>query len=342
MGIADVTRPAVFAVIAEHDRIGHDNFLKKYGYGHARSYLLLHEGKSYDATAILGAAHGYLEGREPLQAQEFSGREQTVARKAKTLGFDVTSSRLPVWVRDEVILACDLVRQNNWRSLSSKDPRIHELSELLQLLPLHPPEVRGPKFRNPNGVARKTADIATRHPDYTGKPTKGGAIDREVLQDFLERPDEMRAAAAAIREGVEHGLFEEVAYEPVVEAVDEPVVTEGRLLEKRHLARERDPKLRKRKIADFLKTHDRLACEVCGFDFGKVYGDRGEGYIECHHVVPLHASGETTTRLKDLVLLCSNCHRMIHRTSPWLTPDELRGLVGRQTALTAGAGRGRT
>lgn len=72
-----------------------------------------------------------------------------------------------------------------------------------------------------------------------------------------------------------------------------------------------------------------MACEGCGFDFGKVYGDRGAGYIECHHAVPLHASGETTTRLKDLVLLCSNYHRMIHRASLWLTPDELRDLVSR-------------
>ena len=329
MGIADVTRPAVLAAIAEHDRIGRDSFLTKYGYGQARSYLLLHEGKSYDSKAILGVAHGYLEGREPLQAQEFSGGEQTVARRLKALGFEVTSSRPPAWVRDEVILACDLVLQNNWHWLSSNDPRIHELSELLQLLPLHPPEVRGPKFRNPNGVARKTADIATWHPDYTGKPTKGGAIDREVLRDFLERPDEMRAAAAAIREGAKRGLFEEIAYPPAEEESDEPAAAEGRLLERRHLARERNPKLRRRKIEEFLKTHDRLACEVCGFDFGKVYGDRGEGYIECHHAVPLHASGETTTRVKDLVLLCSNCHRMIHRTSPWLTPDELRELVSR-------------
>ena len=102
---------------------------------------------------------------------------------------------------------------------------------------------------------------------------------------------------------------------------------EGGLLERRSIARERDPRLRERKIRDATTRHGHLACEVCGFDFERVYGSRGAGYAECHHVVPLHVSGPTTTYLDDLVLLCANCHRMIHRRRPWLTPDELRAVV---------------
>jgi len=67
----------------------------------------------------------------------------------------------------------------------------------------------------------------------------------------------------------------------------------------------------------------------CGFDFGMTYGSVGQGYIEVHHVLPLHASGPVLTRLTDLVLLCSNCHRMIHRSSAWLSPDELRSRLNR-------------
>ena len=62
-----------------------------------------------------------------------------------------------------------------------------------------------------------------------------------------------------------------------------------------------------------MRTHGQLACETCGFDFKAMCGPHGDGYIECHHVIPLHASGETKTRLDDLILICSNCHRMIHR-----------------------------
>jgi 5-methylcytosine-specific restriction protein A len=71
-----------------------------------------------------------------------------------------------------------------------------------------------------------------------------------------------------------------------------------------------------------------LTCEACGFDFFKRYGERGGGYIECHHRIPLSESGPTQTRLKDLALVCSNCHRMIHRrTNDWLSLEELKALL---------------
>ncbi|KAA9349736.1 MrcB family domain-containing protein [Larkinella humicola] len=58
-------------------------------------------------------------------------------------------------------------------------------------------------------------------------------------------------------------------------------------------------------------------CQVCGFDFFKHYGEIGKNYIEAHHLTPL--SGLKGQRLKlspskDFALLCSNCHRMIHRS----------------------------
>ena len=33
------------------------------------------------------------------------------------------------------------------------------------------------------------------------------------------------------------------------------------------------------------------------------------------------------TKLVDLVLLCSNCHRMVHRKKPWLNLEELMELI---------------
>jgi predicted HNH restriction endonuclease len=41
----------------------------------------------------------------------------------------------------------------------------------------------------------------------------------------------------------------------------------------------------------------------------------GQGFIEVHHVIPLSQSaGPRRTDLDDLLLVCSDCHRMIHRT----------------------------
>jgi 5-methylcytosine-specific restriction protein A len=77
-----------------------------------------------------------------------------------------------------------------------------------------------------------------------------------------------------------------------------------------------------------LKQGKPLACEVCGFDFKTVYGERGEGFIECHHTRALETlETESKTNVRDLVLVCSNCHRMIHRRRPWLSIDELRSIA---------------
>jgi len=234
--------------------------------------------------------------------------------------------RNPDWTADEVILACDLVARNGWRQLEDSDPRVIELSALLQRLPIHPLYLRRPDFRNPNGVARKTADIATAHPDYRGVPTHGGATDRRVITAFLANSSEMNARAEALRSAAAGGEFDGIT--GPVDDEDEGAL-EGRLLIRLHVTRERSRGLRQRKLEAVQRSGQVIACEACGFDFEQTYGERGHGYIECHHVLPLHAIGDRRTRLQDLALLCANCHRMIHVRSPWLTPAELRAVIQR-------------
>lgn len=54
---------------------------------------------------------------------------------------------------------------------------------------------------------------------------------------------------------------------------------------------------------------------ACGFDFEEVYGELGRNFIEVHHIKPLYSLDEEVVidPATDLVCLCSNCHRMIHR-----------------------------
>lgn len=88
---------------------------------------------------------------------------------------------------------------------------------------------------------------------------------------------------------------------------------------------ERDPQIRKQSIL----IHG-TKCMACGFDFNKTYGEKGRGFIEVHHSVPLHATkGKHSVNPKtDTVVLCANCHRMVHRdrNNP-LTLEELRTLL---------------
>ncbi|MGW6377059.1 HNH endonuclease [Rhodococcus sp. NPDC055112] len=334
MSLANLTAESVERALAECEDLGDDAFLAKYEFGRATAYVIHHNGRTYDSKAIAGAAHGHLPGRAPLRKDEFSGGEKTVARKLRKLGFHVPPARSPKWTRDEVILACDLLMQNHWKYLTPEDERVVELSALLQRAPFYPIEERSAKHRNANGVAKKTVNIASHHPDYVGAPTKGGGYDKVVLKQFLKDPSEMHAIALAVRDAIEVGEANPMLAVPNAEEDDS--AREGRLLQRQHYVRERDPKLRRKKITQFLKTSDRVHCEVCGFDFELAYGDRGRQYTEVHHVVPLHHSGATRTKLSDLILLCANCHRMVHRASPWLTPKELRGRLS-ASALGANA-----
>lgn len=87
MALADLTdSAAVIRALLEHDRLGRDNFLKRYGFKPARTYFVLHRGKAYTSKAIAAAAHGFQHGR-PLRSDEFSGGDATVAARLEQLGF---------------------------------------------------------------------------------------------------------------------------------------------------------------------------------------------------------------------------------------------------------------
>ena len=61
-------------------------------------------------------------------------------------------------------------------------------------------------------------------------------------------------------------------------------------------------------------------------NFSNVYPVLGEGFIECHHDIHISIGIIRKTTLKHLSLVCSNCHRMLHRkhNGVYLTVSELR------------------
>lgn len=74
---------------------------------------------------------------------------------------------------------------------------------------------------------------------------------------------------------------------------------------------------RNTRYADKVKKVHGLQCECCNLDFGKQYGEIGEGFIEVHHMIPLSSLTPESYKAynieKDFAVLCPNCHRMIHR-----------------------------
>jgi len=72
-----------------------------------------------------------------------------------------------------------------------------------------------------------------------------------------------------------------------------------------------------------------LGCMACGFDFERIYGERGKGYIHVHHNKPVSESGPTKINpMTDMSVLCANCHAMVHRRKKdTLSVDDLRQLI---------------
>lgn len=100
---------------------------------------------------------------------------------------------------------------------------------------------------------------------------------------------------------------------------------EGAKKFKQHTFKERNSKVVELAKARRFKLTGKLECEVCKFDFARVYGARGEGFIEAHHRVPISSiNAPARVRIEDFELVCSNCHRMLHRLSPLMTAEALQ------------------
>jgi len=97
-----------------------------------------------------------------------------------------------------------------------------------------------------------------------------------------------------------------------------------------HMRLERSPVLIAALKKQWMEQYNgRLPCEVCGFDFLENYGPVGAGFAEAHHKTALAESpkGGRITSLRDLTIVCSNCHSMLHRSPEFPNIESLRNCV---------------
>ena len=236
--------------------------------------------------------------------------------------------RNPKWNRDELILALDLYFRANALHISESNPEVIALSATLNSLPILPIAEHGEKFRNANGVYMKLCNFLRFDPTYSGSGLqRGGKLEEEIWNEFAGDRARLKATAAAIMAGAPLVPPPSDEEEALIDEDEE--FPEGRLLTQLHKRRERNPAAARKKKKAVLAEKGALACEVCDFDFSVVYGPLGQGFAECHHRVPLsELSAGKATKLKDLAIVCANCHRMLHRARPWKTVVELRELMG--------------
>lgn len=237
--------------------------------------------------------------------------------------------RNPKWHRDEIILALDLNSRLEPGKINSSNPDIEELSVILNRLPIHELRPDEAKFRNPNGVSLKLSNFLAIDPTYSGKGMQSfSKLDEKVFKEFESDTERLHKLARRIR-GVSEDLNLSNQLYLIEEDIDGNIeVNEGAVIYKLHKYRERDTKIiKKKKEREFIRL-GKLPCEACTFDFFQKYGNLGYKYIECHHRTPLsEISTSTKTSLNDLALVCSNCHRMLHRRADDLSVQGLKNLL---------------
>ena len=226
------------------------------------------------------------------------------------------------WERDELILALDLYFEMDYpRNSGGEDARIEALARLLSELP----SLNGdaPRERTGRDVALILGDYLRIDPEHAVMSARIGETAERVWESFAADRERLQLTAESIRANAAVAPMRGSDLEDGIE------FDEGRILTRIHLDRERNATLVATKKRLVMTQTGRLECEACGFDFVKIYGDLGEGFAECHHTAPVATLNPgTNTRLTDLSILCSNCHRMMHRlmarNSTFTTPAHLR------------------
>jgi predicted RNA-binding protein with PUA-like domain len=150
---------------------------------------------------------------------------------------------------------------------------------------------------------------------------------QDLKKEFMDVfPDWAGTFSISVGRDLNHFIFDIRSKDESPDAIEEQEYSEGKQYYKQHVMRERNPKLMKEAKELFIRQHGCLYCEVCKYNFEDHFGDRGRDFIEGHHTkyVSELAPGEGT-KITDIVMLCPNCHRMIHR-KPRISFEDLKAL----------------
>lgn len=229
------------------------------------------------------------------------------------------------WQRDEAILALDLYLRHSGQCLPETHAEVIALSNLLNALPIHPAKPEAGTVRTPDAVS---AELLIFHQVELAQGSEGlrqrKKLEEEVWTEFSSDSLLLRKVTEAIKEGFQRPEASGFGGE----SDEEEVFPEGRIVYRLHRSRERSKNLVQKAKEAALRQFGKLQCLVCRFDFVEKYGRLGEGFIECHHTLPLsELLGEHEARLRDIATICPNCHRMVHRKRPWLSLEQLGAIL---------------
>jgi 5-methylcytosine-specific restriction protein A len=149
------------------------------------------------------------------------------------------------------------------------------------------------------------AYLQEKYPEYTWTPQAGGlSVPENIAEELF----------ASIQNS------SSFSFAPVTRHAIE-VYAEGKPKNVTYKTYDRNPAARQACIEYY-----GYKCTVCSFSFGETYGAIGSTYIEVHHLRQVADIGEEylVDPIQDLRPVCANCHRMLHKTRPPLSIEELR------------------
>lgn len=153
-------------------------------------------------------------------------------------------------------------------------------------------------------------------PDVISADTAWTADRREIFNQHDD--NEIIETTTSLMVPMIAAMAELIGFEDVSQDVPE---LEGTI--SKALVTKRERSVRNRLLA--LRIHGYL-CGTCGLEPTERFGEALGGILEVHHIEPISLLGEPREYdpTTDLIPLCPNCHRMIHKRNPPLTPGELR------------------
>jgi 5-methylcytosine-specific restriction protein A len=176
---------------------------------------------------------------------------------------------------------------------------------------------RLPEFTGPGVVTEISLGANARLPgDYVAGHALGVTYQLRDLPDEGKLQADLLSVVRAYRTLTFRGGFDEVI--ETSDSSDDDLPATASLVEKRQYRLHKRVE-RNRKAARLAKEHHGTRCQACALDFEEAYGPIGVGFIEAHHLRPIGSLQEGLAVeyqvATDFAVLCSNCHRMIHKTS---------------------------
>lgn len=285
-----------------------------------------------EAERLPGQAHLIWNSAFALEAEAIKAWAYGFAHQvpSEQLSVEIESKRNARWSRDELILALDLYMKQRNAPLKKEADEITELSLVLNQFGVAIGQRNSGTYRNTNGVYMKLMNFRRFDPSYTadGKTglKRGNKDEALVWEQFSGNLAGLAQVAHFIRSGIADTSAGIDISGP--DETDIAEAEEGKVATRTHRFRERDRRLVEAAKAMALREHGRLFCVACDFDFSERYGDAGSGIIDVHHTKPVHTMlpGENT-KVVDLVLLCANCHRVVHSKRRWLTVEQVKAAL---------------